>query len=199
MTPVGRRLALRLLLPAAALAGPFASAEPAEEPPATPAAAPPDAREAAAEAAPPIDVAAILSGELTEDDYQESQLCIAPRDLDTIEVLGERLVLFHGRRGEIWLNQLDSRCLGLEPEMLLDLRSYGGNFCRLDRFRATPRFNAFLYVTAECRLGRFETITEPHAQALRAAVAERGQAEDRSRNEPISELTRDGQRIKVAD
>ena len=180
---IGRWLALRLLLLAAALAGALASAaEPAQETAATPVAAPADApadaREEAAETAPPIDVAAILRGELTEDDYQESQLCIAPRDLDTIEVLGERLVLFHGRRGEIWLNQLDSRCLGLEPEMLLDLRSYGGNFCRLDRFRATPRYNAFLYVTAECRLGRFETITEPHAEALRAAVVERRQAED---------------------
>lgn len=176
---IGRWLALRLLLPAAALAGALASAaEPAQEPASTPVAAPTDAREEAPEAPPPIDVAAILRGELTDDDYQESQLCIAPRDLDTIEVLGEQLVLFHGRRGEIWLNQLDSRCLGLEPEMLLDLRSYGGNFCRLDRFRATPRYNAFLYVTAECRLGRFETITEPHAEALRAAVAERRQAND---------------------
>ena len=175
MPVIGRRLALRLLLPTAALAGALASAaEPAGEPAAKPVEAPAETEEAAA----PIDVAAILRGELTEDDYQESQLCIAPRDIDTIEVLGERLVLFHGRRGEIWLNQLDRRCLGLEPEMVLDLRSYGGNFCRLDRFRAAPRFNAFLYVTAECRLGRFETITEPHAEALRAAVAERGQAND---------------------
>lgn len=149
-----------------------AAAEPAAEPAPKPADEPAEAR-AGEEAPPPIDVAAILRGELTEDDYQDSQLCIAPRDLDTIEVLDERLVLFLGRRGEIWLNQLDKRCLGLEPEMVLDLRSYGGNFCRLDRFRAAPRYNAFLFVTAECRLGAFETITEPHAEALRAAVAER--------------------------
>lgn len=172
MRTAGRALWCANLL-AATLLGASAAAEPAAEPAPKLADEPAEAQATGEEAPPPIDVAAILRGELTEDDYQDSQLCIAPRDLDTIEVLDERLVLFLGRRGEIWLNQLDSRCQGLEPEMVLDLRSYGGNFCRLDRFRAAPRFNAFLYVTAECRLGAFETITEPHAEALRAAVAER--------------------------
>lgn len=172
MRTAGRALWSANLLAATLLVA-SAAAEPAEQPVPKPASEPAEAQATGEEARPPIDVAAILSGELTEDDYENSQLCIAPRDLDTIEVLGERLVLFLGRRGEIWLNQLDKRCLGLEPEMVLDLRSYGGNFCRLDRFRAAPRYNAFLFVTAECRLGAFETITEPHAEALRAAVAER--------------------------
>lgn len=128
--------------------------------------------------AEPLDVAAILSGELTAEDYAEDQLCVHPRDLDSIEVLNDRLVLFHGRRGEVWLNQLASQCLGLEPDMVLDLRSYGGSFCRLDRFRGTPRFDAALHLTAECRLGAFETIAEPHAEALRTAAAEQRQAAD---------------------
>ena len=123
-------------------------------------------------------MAAILSGELTAEDYAEDQLCVHPRDLDSIEVLNDRLVLFHGRRGEVWLNQLASQCLGLEPDMVLDLRSYGGSFCRLDRFRGTPRFDAALHLTAECRLGAFETIAEPHAEALRTAAAEQRQAAD---------------------
>lgn len=128
--------------------------------------------------AEPLDVAAILSGELTAEDYAEDQLCVHPRDLDSIEVLNDGLVLFHGRRGEVWLNQLASQCLGLEPDMVLDIRSYGGNFCRLDRFRGTPRFDATLHLTAECRLGAFETIAEPHADALRTAAAEQRQAAD---------------------
>lgn len=128
--------------------------------------------------AEPLDAAAILSGELTAEDYAEDQLCVHPRDLDSIEVLNDRLVLFHGRRGEVWLNQLASQCLGLEPDMVLDLRSYGGSFCRLDRFRGTPRFDATLHLTAECRLGAFETIAEPHAEALRTAAAEQRQAAD---------------------
>ena len=177
MRTAGRGLWSSHLL-AAALAGAVAAAEPAEQPAEEPIPEPAETPAAPGEAPAPVDVAAILSGELTEDDYQNSQLCIAPRDLDTVEVLGERLVLFHGRRGEIWLNQLDKRCLGLEPDMVLDLRSYGGNFCRLDRFRAAPRYNAFLFVTAECRLGAFETITEPHAEALRAAAAEHRLAND---------------------
>lgn len=126
-------------------------------------------------------MAAILSGELTDEGYAEDQLCVHPRDLDSIEVLNDRLVLFHGRRGKVWLNQLASQCLGLTPDMALDLRSYGGSFCRLDRFRGTPRFDAALHLTAECRLGAFEPIAEPHAEALRTAAAEQRAAADAAR------------------
>lgn len=145
-------------------------------------AAAPSAKAADAETPPApaerLDVATILSGELTTEDYAKDQLCVHPRDLDSIEVLNDRLVLFHGRRGEVWLNQLASQCLGLDADMVLDLRSYGGSFCRLDRFRGTPRFDATLHLTAECRLGAFETIAEPHAEALRTAAAEQRQAAD---------------------
>ena len=143
--------------------------------------------------AEPVDVAAILSGELTTDDYVDGQMCINPRDLDKIEVLDENLVLFHGRRGEIWLNQLSSQCLGLDADMMLDIRSYGGNFCRLDRFRGTSRFDTFLGLTAECRLGTFERIEEPHAEALRTAAAERRQA-----NEATAKTTRGKRRRERA-
>lgn len=153
----------------------------AGEAPAGDSAPPPDRVDAdptPAAAAERPDVAAILSGDLTTEDYAEDQLCVHPRDLDSIEVLSDRLVLFYGRRGEIWLNQLASRCLGLEPDMVLDVRSYGGTFCRLDRFRGTPRFDAALHLTAECRLGAFETVAAPHAEALRAAAAEQRAAAD---------------------
>lgn len=141
----------------------------------------------------PVDVATILSGELTTDDYVDGQMCINPRDLDKIEVLDESLVLFHGRRGEIWLNQLSSQCLGLDADMMLDIRSYGGNFCRLDRFRGTSRFDTFLGLTAECRLGTFERIEEPHAEALRTAAAERRQA-----NEATAKTKRGKRRERAA-
>lgn len=157
-----------LLLGAALLAASTALAEEAANTD-TPTEQPPAKEE-------PVDVAAILRGELTTDDYVDGQMCINPRDLDKIEVLDESLVLFHGRRGEIWLNQLSSQCLGLDADMMLDIRSYGGNFCRLDRFRGTSRFDTFLGLTAECRLGTFERIEEPHAEALRTAAAERRQA-----------------------
>ena len=161
-----------------ALAEDAATAAPAEQPPAK---------------EEPVDVATILRGELTTDDYVDGQMCINPRDLDKIEVLDESLVLFHGRRGEIWLNQLSSQCLGLDSDMMLDIRSYGGNFCRLDRFRGTSRFDTFLGLTAECRLGTFERIEEPHAEALRTAAAERRKA-----NEAAAKTTRGKRRERAA-
>ena len=94
-----------------------------------------------------------------------------------MEVLDENLVLFHGRTGKLWLNQLGTTCHGLDADMIVQLRSYGGSFCRMDRFRGIPRFGTFA-ITAECRLGDFEAIDELQVEALKAAISERQQAQD---------------------
>ena len=125
----------------------------------------------------PLDVETILSNPLDEEAYRQRRNCLPRRGIDDVEVLDGHLVLFHERRGELWLNRLASECLGLEEDMTLDLRGYGGSFCRLDRFRGIPRFGAFA-IAAECRLGSFETIDELQAQALRKAISERRQVSD---------------------
>ena len=119
-----------------------------------------------------LDVAAILANPLTEDDYRETRNCLRIRDIDDVEILDDNVVMFHGRRRELWLNQLSSQCLGLEPDMVVNLHSFGGTICRLDRFRGRQRFQPLVAITAECRLGTFETIDELQAEALRAAVVE---------------------------
>ena len=119
-----------------------------------------------------LDVAAILANPLTEDDYRETSNCLRIRAIDDVEILDDNVVLFHGRRRELWLNQLSSQCLGLEPDMVVNLHSFGGTICRLDRFRGRHHFQPLVPITAECRLGTFETIDEFQAEALRAAVAE---------------------------
>lgn len=136
-----------------------------------------DAAEPPPEQAAP-DVAAILAEPLTDDDYRETKNCLNVRAIDDVEVVDDTVVLFHGRRGELWLNQLSSQCLGLEPDMLINLRSFGGSVCRLDRFRGRHYFEPLVAITAECRLGAFETVDELQAEALRAAVAERRQVGD---------------------
>ena len=125
-----------------------------------------------------LDVASILAKPLTEEDYRETRNCLAVRAIDDVEVLDDNLVLFHGRRRELWLNQLSSQCLGLEPDMIVNLRSFAGSVCRLDRFRGRHYFEPLVPITAECRLGTFETIDPVQAEALRVAVAEQREAAD---------------------
>lgn len=135
-----------------------------------------DEQDAIAEPAP-IDLDEILNNPLSESDYREQKKCLRIRDVDDVEVLDDTLVLFHGRRGELWLNQLSSQCYGLEEEMILRFKAYAGTYCRLDPFRGTPYFSR-VAITAECRLGDFEPVDEVHVEALRVAVAERQQVSD---------------------
>lgn len=125
----------------------------------------------------PIDLDEILNNPLAESDYREQKKCLRIRDVDDVEVLDETLVLFHGRRGELWLNQLSSQCYGLEQEMILRFKAYAGTYCRLDPFRGTPYFSR-VAITAECRLGDFEPVDDLQVEALRVAVAERQQVSD---------------------
>ena len=135
-----------------------------------------DEQDAIAEPAP-IDLDEILNNPLSESDYREQKKCLRIRDVDDVEVLDETLVLFHGRRGELWLNQLSSQCYGLEQEMILRFKAYAGTYCRLDPFRGTPYFSR-IAITAECRLGDFEPVDDLQVEALRVAVAERQQVSD---------------------
>lgn len=117
-----------------------------------------------------LDVADILANPLADEDYKALRNCIWGRDIDDIEVLDDALVVFRGRRREVWLNQLNPRCLGLTAEMLVNLQSYAGAVCRLDKFHGVPRFGSMMPLTAECRLGSFETIDEVQVEALRQAI-----------------------------
>ena len=167
------RTALTLLYAGCLLAGTAHASEDEAAPTAKQASA---KQEASAEQASTqdatLDVAAILANPLTEDDYRETRNCLRIRDIDDVEILDDNVVVFHGRRRELWLNQLSSQCLGLEPDMVVNLHSFGGTICRLDRFRGRQRFQPLVAITAECRLGTFETIDELQAEALRAAVVE---------------------------
>ncbi len=128
-----------------------------------------------------IDLETILNNPLTEEDYRESKHCLWMRSIDRVEVLSDSLVLFRGRRrDEIWLNQLASRCAGLNPDMVIELRAHGSSLCRSDRLRGHTRLG-FPGIAAECRLGDFEPIDKLQADALRTAIDEQRKADRMAR------------------
>ena len=145
-----------------------ASSETSEEQEAAPA-APDDAASAANPDA--LDVEAILNNPLGDEAYRQRRSCLQTRAIDRVEILDETMVLFHVRRRKAWLNQLSSRCLGLEPDMIVNLRTFGGSICRLDSFRGITRGGGFI-PAAHCRLGDFEMIEGTQIEALRTALEE---------------------------
>ena len=133
-------------------------------------------------APPPLSdaVTEILDNPLGDDEYRERSTCIGQRSVEDVEVLDDTLLLFTGRRGELWLNEIKPQCFGLEPDMLLRFRLFGGRYCRMDSVRGMPHFGT-MPVTPECRLGYFDAVDELQVEALRTAIEERRQAEDMAR------------------
>ena len=122
-----------------------------------------------------LDVETILNNPLDDEAYRDRRSCLRTRAIDRVEVLDDTMVLFHVRRNKAWLNQLSSRCLGLERDMIINLRIFGGSLCRLDTFRGLTRMGGHM-PTAHCRLGDFEAIEGPQIEALRTALEERRKA-----------------------
>ena len=114
----------------------------------------------------PLDVETILANPLDEDAYRRSRHCISARSYDGVEIIDERTLVFHGRRG-IWLNRLSGRCRGLTRDMIPTMGLRSGRVCEFDRFRGRSRSG--FPDSMSCTLGRFEQIDEAQVESVRAA------------------------------
>lgn len=125
-------------------------------------------------AADTLDVESILANPLAEEDYRETKDCIWNRQIDSIEILDESLVVFRGRvGGKIWLNKLANACPGLRRDMVPVTGNRSGSVCRMSRMAAQPRSITPFEEPVICWLGRFEAIGEEQLEALKRAIEER--------------------------
>ena len=115
----------------------------------------------------------ILDNPLSDSDYVSVQRCINSDTYRKVEVLDERHLLFLGRRGAVWLNQLRYACLGLRGDGVLVFQMRDRNVCDLDGFSSVPSSGGPSALGVRCMLGRFEEITEAQADVLRKALKAR--------------------------
>lgn len=119
------------------------------------------------------DIEKILTEPLENDDYSESETCLATFQYDRVEVLDQQRVLFVGRGGKVWLNELRRVCPGLRRRHALRFDIRGSRICALDSFRAVEtRLGGIDEVSGVCVLGEFQLISEAQAEAIRAAILE---------------------------
>lgn len=104
----------------------------------------------------------VLANPLDEQAYSNTVRCLGTARYRRVEIVGDRALIFHGRRREAWLNVLRRRCPGLRPDMVLVLEQEGLRLCALDRFSALPRGGGV--AAAVCSLGPFEHMTTEQAQ-----------------------------------
>ena len=121
-----------------------------------------------------LDVETILANPLAEEDYRETKECIWNRQIDSIEILDEDLVVFRGRvGGKIWLNKLVNSCPGLRRDMVPITGNRSGSVCRMSQLAAQRRSATPFDEPVRCWLGRFEAIGEEQLEALKRAIKER--------------------------
>lgn len=155
---------------------------------------------AACAAAPPAgeesvpleeDLATILSQPLDAEEYGDSRRCMSTVALRNFEPLGDRYVLFKGPGGQLWLNELRTRCPELRSGSALAFDSRSGmQVCGSDRFvvrdwfsrpvdwrspwyRASPWDAGRLDrrgAGMRCTLGDFKPVSEAQVEAIRAAL-----------------------------
>ncbi|MGH8595076.1 MAG: DUF6491 family protein, partial [Gammaproteobacteria bacterium] len=118
------------------------------------------------------DIALILDNPLPETTYSEKRRCLNTRTYRSVEVLDASHLLFWGRSGRVWLNQLRSPCIGLTKDKILQFDTTGSSLCELDRFRGLDR-SVYSMPVAFCGLQRFEVISEEQANRLRDALQRR--------------------------
>ncbi len=133
-----------------------------------------EARRANAEA----DIDEIMSYELDPAEYGEARRCLSRNDFDNYRPLGDRHILFEGRRGKLWINTLHSRCNDLRHNDVLVVRQYSGSrMCEMDRFKVADWFDytagrrpSTWGTGAACVLGEFHPVTEAQVSEIESVL-----------------------------
>jgi len=116
------------------------------------------------------DLESILTQPLEDSEYKEVDRCLRSADYRKVEIIDYGHLVFYGRRGDIWLNQLRHNCSGLRPKMTLQFEMHGRRLCSLDFFKGIERISSRM-PTANCILGDFEKVTEEQIALLVDSLA----------------------------
>lgn len=106
------------------------------------------------------------------DDFPPAapQRCIPARQIRSVDPVGDHSLLFVLRNGDVWRSRMRSRCLGLNPRIVLSYDVRSASLCAGDIVDMLDRLgmsNDFSRVGA-CTLGEFDYLTEEQADAFRS-------------------------------
>lgn len=120
----------------------------------------------------PLTVEEILASAPKPEDYSDPVTCLNRYAYDDVEVINRDLLLFHGRRGKVWLNRLRNACIGLRRDDTLAFDMRDSRLCDLDTFASVDTFGGPLERTsARCSLGKFEPVSPEQAQLLKEGLS----------------------------
>jgi len=116
------------------------------------------------------DIDEILSYELDKSEFGDSKNCLSTNEYRSFRALGDRHLLFEGRRDKLWVNVLRGRCSSLRDDSAFILKSAtGGRTCDMDRFEVIERGGAFLAQGIgglTCVLGEFKPVAKAQLEEI---------------------------------
>ncbi|MBV1906668.1 MAG: hypothetical protein KUG75_11365 [Pseudomonadales bacterium] len=117
------------------------------------------------------DLETILSEPLDDSEYIVTERCLSSHEYTNVDILDSGHLLFYGRRGKIWLNELRSTCTGLRKGLVLQFDMRDRRLCNRNYFSGINSFSSSGHVTARCVLGLFELVTEEQVMLLEESLA----------------------------
>ena len=131
------------------------------------------------------DIDEILGYELDPEEYGKTKNCLADHEYNNFRPLGDRHILFEGRRNKLWINTLRGRCHDLRHgDVLVVKLTMGSRMCDMDRFEVAEWFDYPWYQRwpwtwgswgsgATCALGEFHPVTEAQVNEIKAVLNSR--------------------------
>ncbi len=103
--------------------------------------------------------------EARERDMDDKQ-CVRVQDIENIDIVDARTLIFHMRNDEVYQNDLPHACPGLKRNDTLMYRSSVGQLCNIDIVTVLEDWGFGFAPGASCGLGMFHPITEQIAGEL---------------------------------
>jgi len=129
------------------------------------------------------DVDEILAYQLDPAEFGETERCLADNQYRNFRPLGDRHILFEGRRDKLWINTLRGRCHDLRRGDVLVVKSFSGTrMCDMDRFEVADWFDWPWYRRwpwhwggswpsgIACTLGKFQPVTRAQVAEIEALL-----------------------------
>ncbi|MBT8085194.1 MAG: hypothetical protein HKN35_11300 [Woeseia sp.] len=131
------------------------------------------------------DIEEILSLPLDGEEQGETTRCLSERDYQSFRPLGDKMIVFEGRRDKLWINKLRARCPQLRDGDILITRPINARrMCDTDRFAVADWFDSPWYrrwpwqwgtgqAGEVCVLGNFHPVTEAQVDEIEALLEQR--------------------------
>jgi len=120
------------------------------------------------------DIDEILTYELDKSEFGEPKNCLSTTEYRSFRALGNRHLLFEGRRDKLWVNVLRGRCPGLRDNSAFIMKpTTGGRTCDRDRFEVIERTGAPLsggIAGPSCMLGEFKPVAKAQLEEIEARL-----------------------------